>query len=166
MLANVKTEDFYFTADEIKQLAMNFGLCAEDVETNFMLTIQDKHFNGKGMLDRIVVEFRKIKGKEFWLATEAFPNFYARVSTQPYEYLYTREVSVHDYDDYFVEKVLPKWTLADTDPFLKQIFNNQKQVLRKSEVNRVLCKFTRNVKLHLQRGKIAKIKEAAEQYSM
>ena len=162
---NVKTEDFYFATDEIEQLAKDFGLCAEDVETAFLLFIQDEHFNDAN-IDRLVMEFRKVKGKEFWLVTEAFPNFYARVSTKPYEYLCTKEFSEATGYDCFVEKVIPKWTLADTDPFLKQIFNNQRQVLRKTEVNRILGEFTRNVKLHLQKEKIAKIKEAADQYSM
>lgn len=163
MLANVKTEDFYFTEDEIEQLAMDFGLCAEAVSADFMLSIQNEHFNDVGVLDRLVVDFRQVRGKKFWLATQAFPNFYARVSSSPYEDLFTKEAGADDVC--FEEKVIPKWTLADTDPFLKQIFDFQSQVLRKSEVNRILTHFTRNVKMHLQKGKIAKIKEAADQYS-
>lgn len=164
MLANVKTEDFYFTEDEIEQLAADFGLCAEAVSADFMLTIEDEHFNETGMLDRLVVDFRQVRGKKFWLATQAFPNFYARVSSSPYEDLYTKEAAADDVC--FIEKVIPKWTLADTDPFLKKIFDCQSPVLRKTEVNRILNHFTRNVKLHLQKGKIAEIKEAADQYSM
>lgn len=161
----VKTEDFYYSEEEIEQLAADFGLRAESVSADFTLSIENDHFNDVGVLDRLVVDFRQVRGKKFWLATQAFPNFYTHDTRTPYECLYTKEV-LSGCEDCFVEKVIPKWTLANTDPFLKQIFDRQTQVLRKTEVVRILGEFTRNVKMHLQMGKIAQIKEAADQYSM
>jgi hypothetical protein len=107
---------------------------------------------------------RHSKYKSIYLANEAFPNFYGYNVNMPYYLLYTKEARDIEAPCY-VERVLPKWTLVNTDPFLKKLFDNQEEVLRKTEVNRVLSEFTRNVNIHLQKGKIAKIKEAAEQYS-
>lgn len=168
MLVNVKKEDFYYTEDEIKQLAMDFGLNAvyEKMALKhyaYMLYIQDPHFY-VNLTDRLVISFiRHSTYKSIFLATQVYPNFYSYDTKLPYELLYTKEYAE---ETYFVDNIEPKWTLANTDPFLKQIFDNQEQILRKSEVNRILGEFTRNVKLHLQRGKIVKIKEAADQYSM
>lgn len=170
MLVNVKKEDFYYSEEEIKQLALNFGLNAVLEKTAlkyyaFMLYTQNEHFYA-GLTDRLVMSFiRHSKYKSIYLANEAFPNFYAYNVNMPYQLLYTKEAGDIEVPCY-VEKVLPKWTIANTDPFLKQMFDNQEQILRKSEVIRVLGEFTRNVNKHLQKGKIAEIKEAAAQYSM
>jgi len=170
MLVNVKKEDFYYSEDEIKQLASNFGLSAvlEKMALKryaYLLYIQNEHFY-PGLTDRLVMSFiRHSKYKSIYLANQAFPNFYAYNASSPYWMLCTKEaedITSVCYED----KVLPKWTLANTDPFLKQMFDNQDHILRKTEVIRVLGEFTRNVNLHLQKGKIAKIKEAAAQYSM
>jgi len=169
MLVNVKKEDFYYSEDEIKQLAADFGLNAvlEKMALKryaFMLYTQNEHFY-VGLTDRLVMSFiRHSKYKSIYLANEAFPNFYGYNVNMPYSLLYTKEAGDIEAPCY-VEKVLPKWTLVNTDPFLKKMFDNQEQILRKTEVTRVLGEFTRNVNLHLQKGKIAKIKEAAEQYS-
>ena len=166
MLVNVKTEDFYYSEDEIKQLAAEFGLYAveEKMALNhqgYMLYIQDGHFY-TGLIERLVMTFvRHSKDKNVWLATQTYPNFYAYDTSLPYEMLYTKEAA----DVCYGGKVIPKWTLADTDPFLIKAFDTNDQILRKSEVIRILGEFIRNVKLHLQKGKIAQIKEAAEQYS-
>lgn len=166
---NAKKEDFYYSEDEIKQLGAEFCLnpVLEKMALKhyaFMLYTQNEHFY-PGQTDRLVMSFiRHSKYKSIYLATQAFPNFYAYDLRLPYELLYTKEGN--EYDICYGEKVIPKWTLANTDPFLKQIFDNQEQVMRKSEVNRILGEFTRNVKLHLQKEKIVKIKEAADQYSM
>mgnify|MGYP006896760261 CR=1 FL=1 len=170
MLVNVKKEDFYYSEDEIKQLGMEFCLnpVLEKMALNhyaFMLYTQNEHFYA-GLSDRLVMSFiRHSKYKSIYMATQAYPNFCAYNSSSPYWLLYTKEagdISTICYE----EKVYPKWTIANTDPFLKQMFDNQEQILRKSEVIRVLGEFTRNVNKHLQKGKIAEIKEAAEQYSM
>ena len=167
MLVNVKKEDFYYSEDEIKQLALNFGLNAVLEKTAlkyyaFMLYTQNEHFYAS-LTDRLVMSFiRHSKYKSIYLANEAFPNFYGYNVNMPYHLLYTKEVAG---EEFYVEKVMPKWTLVNTDPFLKKMFDEREQILRKTEVNRVLGAFTRNVNLHLQKGKIAKIKEAAEQYS-
>ena len=175
MLVNVKKEDFYYSEEEIKQLALNFGLnpVLEKMAPKrlaFMLYTQNEHFFSIFSIgtssDKLVINFiSHSKYKSIFLATDVFPNFYAYDSSLPYERLYTKEAQSDD-SIYYEEKVIPKWTLANTDPFLKQMFDNQEHVLRKSEVNRVLGEFTRNVKLHLQKGKIAEIKEVAAQYSM
>lgn len=169
---NVKKEDFYYSEDEIKQLGMEF--CLNPVlekmapkRLAFMLYTQNEHFFSIGTSsDKLVLTFTShSKYKSIFLATDVFPNFYAYDSSLPYERLYTKE-GQSDLSICYGEKVIPKWTLANTDPFLKKMFDNQEQILRKSEVNRVLGEFTRNVKLHLQKGKIAEIKEVAAQYSM
>ena len=171
MLVNVKKEDFYYSEDEIKQLASNFGLSAvlEKMALKryaYTLYTQNEHFYA-GLTDRLVMSFiRHSKYKSIYLANQAYPNFHTYNTDNPYELLYTKEAEDGYSTIWYGEKVEPKWTLANTDPFLKQIFDNQEHILRKSEVNRVLAEFTRNVKLHLQKGKIVKIKEAAEQYSM
>ena len=168
MLVNVKKEDFYYSEEEIKQLALNFGLSAvlEKMALKhyaFMLYIQNEHFY-VGLTDRIVMSFiRHSKYKSIYLANEAFPNFYTYNTNVPYYLLYTKELAD---DECYEKQVIPKWTLVNTDPFLKKMFDNQEQILRKTEVNRVLGEFTRNVNMHLQKGKIAYIKEVAEQYSM
>ena len=168
MLANVNKADFYYSEDEIKQLAVDFGLSAvlEKMALKhyaYMLYVTDSHFY-VSLTDRLLLSFiRHSRYKSIFLATQAFPNFFSYDTSLPYQLLYTKEIAD---DDCYVGKVEPQWTLADTDPFLKQIFDNQKLVLRKSEVNRILGEFVRNVKLHLQTGKIVKIKEAADQYSM
>lgn len=170
-MLNVKKEDFYYSEDEIKQLALNFGLSAvlEKMALKnyaYMLYVQDEHFYA-GLTDRLVMFFiRHSKYKSIYLATAAFPNFYAYNTLNPYELLYTKELEDDLTTICYEETVIPKWTLANTDPFLKKMFDNQEQILRKSEVIRVLGEFTRNVKLHLQKGKIAEIKEDAAQYSM
>ena len=166
MLANVKTEDFYYSEDEIKQVAMNFGLRAllEKMALNhdgYILYITDDHFY-HGLTERHVMTFiRHSKDENVWLAAQAYPNFYAYDTSMPYESLYTKE----DTDVCYGGQVFPKWTRVDTDPFLIKAFDTRDQILRKSEVNRILGEFVRNVKLHLQKGKIAQIKEAADQYS-
>lgn len=167
MLANVKTEDFYYSEDEIKQLAANFGLrCLfEKIALDhsvYQLYIIDEHFY-HALTERLVMTFGRHSTKEnVFLAIAAYPNFHAYDKTSPYESLYTKD----ERNEYcYEEQVIPKWTLGDTDPYLKMIFDDQSQVLRKSEVNRILGEFMRNVKNHLQKGKIAQIKEAADQYS-
>lgn len=165
MLVNVKKEDFYYSEDEIKQLALNFGLNAvyEKMalkQDAYMLYIQNEHFY-VGLTDRLVMSFiRHSRNKSIYLALHVFPNFFSYDATRPYVQLCTKEIAN---EDCYEGQVIPKWTVARTDPFLKKIFDNQKQVLRKSEVNRILGEFTRNVKLHLQKEKIAQIKEAADQ---
>ena len=167
-MLNVNKEDFYYTEDEIKLLALNFGLSAvlEKMALKhyaFMLYIQNEHFYA-GLTDRLVMSFiRHSKYKSIYLANQAYPNFYTYNTNVPYYLLYTKELAD---DECYVEKVIPKWTLVNTDPFLKKMFDNQEQILRKTEVNRVLGEFTRNVNMHLQKGKIAHIKAVAEQYSM
>lgn len=172
MLVNVNKEDFYYSEDEIKQLALNF--CLNPVlekmapkRLAFMLYTQNEHFFSIGTSsDKLVIYFiSHSKYKSIFLATDVFPNFYAYDSSLPYERLYTKEAQSDD-SIYYEEKAIPKWTLVNTDPFLKKMFDNQEHVLRKSEVNRVLGEFTRNVKNHLQKGKNAEIKEVAAQYSM
>ena len=168
MLVNVKKEDFYYSEDEIKQLAADFGLKAvyEKMalkQDAYMLYVMDPHFY-ISLTDRLVMSFlRHSRYKSIYLALHVFPNFFSYDATRPYVQLCTKEMAN---EDCFEGQVIPKWTLANTNPFLKQIFDNQKQVLRKSEVNRILGEFTRNVKLHLQKEKIAEIKEVADQYSM
>lgn len=170
MLAKVNKADFYYSEDEIKQLAVDFGLNAAHEKMAlkhhaYMLYIQDDHFYIR-QPDRLVMTFiRHSRYKSIFLATQVYPNFYTYDKDKPYEQLYTKELVDMD-DACYVERIEPKWTLANTDPFLQKIFDNQGQVLRKSEVNRILGEFVRNVKLHLQMGKIVKIKEAADQYSM
>ena len=170
MLVNVKKEDFYYSEDEIKQLALNFGLSAVLEKMGlkhyaFMLYIQNEHFYA-GLPDRLVMSFiRHSKYKSIYLANQAFPNFYAYNTNVPYYLLYTKEAE-DSTGVFYEEKVMPKWTLVNTDPFLKKMFDNQEQILRKTEVIRVLGEFTRNVNKHLQKGKIAQIKEVAAQYSM
>jgi len=171
MLVNVKKEDFYYTEDEIKQLAADFGLSAvlEKMALKhyaYMLYVQDEHFYA-GLTDRLVMSFiRHSKYKSIYLATGAFPNFYAYNTDLPYSLLYTKELEDDLTTICYEETVIPKWTLVNTDPFLKKMFDNQEQILRKTEVIRVLGEFTRNVKNHLQKRKIAEIKEVAAQYSM
>ena len=166
---NVKKEDFYYSEEEIKQLAANFGLnpVLEKMALKhyaYMLYIQNEHFYA-GLTDRLVMTFiRHSKYKSIYLANQAFPNFYAYDSSLPYQLLYTKEAE-DSTGVFYEEKVMPKWMLANTDPFLKKLFDNQEQILRKTEVIRVLGEFTRNLNKHLQKGKIAEIKEAAEQYS-
>ena len=170
MLVNVKKEDFYYSEDEIKQLGAEFCLnpVLEKMALKhyaYMLYIQNEHFY-VGLTDRIVMSFiRHSKYKSIYLANQAYPNFYAYDTSLPYRELYTKEAG-DDSSICYEEKVIPKWTLANTDPFLKKLFDNQEQILRKTEVVRILSEFTRNVNLHLQKGKIAEIKEVAEQYSM
>lgn len=167
---NVKKEDFYYSEEEIKQLGSEFCLnpVLEKMALKhyaYMLYTQNEHFYA-GLTDRLVMSFiRHSKYKSIYLANQAYPNFYAYDSSLPYQLLYTKEAG--DITSIcYEEKVIPKWTLANTDPFLKKLFDNQEQILRKTEVNRVLSEFTRNVNKHLQKGKIAQIKQAAEQYSM
>ena len=170
MLVNVKKEDFYYSEDEIKQLGAEFCLnpVLEKMALKhyaYMLYTQNEHFY-VGLTDRMVMSFiRHSKYKSIYLANQTYPNFYAYNTSSPYWLLYTKEAK-DDSANCYGEKVFPKWTLVNTDPFLKQMFDNQEQILRKSEVIRILSEFTRNVKNHLQKGKITEIKEAAAQYSM
>ena len=75
MLVNVKKEDFYYSEDEIKQLALNFGLSAVLEKMGlkhyaFMLYIQNEHFYA-GLPDRLVMSFiRHSKYKSIYLVCQ------------------------------------------------------------------------------------------------